>query len=91
MTANVTRLGLRPPAPGCHFQSGQQSVVRAEQSNFGGTYRFVGLSPSEVHISGNTATVATSYSISSGGSGTIRFLLLNEPGGWLISRINANC
>jgi hypothetical protein len=91
LTPNVTRLGLRPPAPGCQVQAGLQSVVRAEQTNFGGVYRFVGLSPNEVHVSGNTATVSTAYSISSGGSGAIRFVLVNGTGGWLITRINANC
>jgi hypothetical protein len=91
MTPNVTRLGLRPPQPGCQVQSGLQSVVRAEQANFGGAYRFTNLSPSVVQISGNTASVSTAYSITTGGSGPIRFDLVNGPGGWLISRINANC
>jgi hypothetical protein len=91
MTPNVTRLGLRPPQRACQVQSGLQSVIRAEQANFGGTYHFTNLSPSVVQVSGSTASVSTAYSISTGGSGPIRLVLVNGPSGWLISRINANC
>ena len=91
LAANVTRTGVRPPSSGCHTDQGRASVVAAEQSNFGGTYTFVGLSPSAVQINGPTATVPARYSISSGGSGSIQFVLDQQGGGWQISSISAQC
>jgi hypothetical protein len=91
LAPTVTRTGVRPPAPGCHTDRGRASVVAAERRNFGGTYSFASLSPSDVQINGPTAAVATRYSISSGGSGAIQLVLVQQGGGWLITSISAQC
>jgi hypothetical protein len=91
LAPTLTRTGVRPPAAGCHTDRGRASVLQAERTNFGGTYSFAGLSASEVQINGPTAAVATRYSISSGGSGAIQFVLVQQGGGWHITSISAQC
>ena len=91
-TADVFRHGLR--GGGCADTRGRQAVVNAYEEQFQagtGTYRLTDLSRSAIEVTGDSASINTGYTISSGSSGTISFELRDTNGRWLISRIVASC
>jgi hypothetical protein len=90
-TPNITRYGVVPG--GCGTLYGRSSVVQNYVSQFPqvDAYRLVGLSASEISVSGSVAQVHTRYRISGSNSGTIQFTLVRQTVGWRISSIRAQC
>ena len=91
LTADVARVGAS--ASGCR-QTGIDEVVAAYESQFAlgtGVYTLGELSADDVDVRGDIATVTTSYSISTGGSGSISFALERAGDEWLIADIQAPC
>ena len=69
-------------------------MVAAYESQFAlgtGSYSLPDLSDDAVDVSGDTASVTTTYAISTGGSGQISFELERSGDDWLISDIQAPC
>ncbi len=92
LTASVRRYGAG--AGGCETSTGRSAVIAAYQSQFdagSGKYRLSGLSPGAVDATGDGARVALPYRLSSGSSGSVRFVLHLTGGTWQISSITASC
>jgi hypothetical protein len=93
MEPAVTRHGLREG--GCSDTSGRAAVLQtyAEQFATGtGNYTLHGLTTGAVDLTEALASVPLTYSISGGGSGSVRFdLRETAASGWQISHVDASC
>ena len=89
----ISRRGLA--SGGCHVSHGRAAVLAAYASQFSehtGAYSLVGLSPSQVVLTGSvSAAVNATYRISGGGTGSVAFELTQTSGRWLIMSISATC
>ncbi len=89
----IKRHGLS--GSGCSVVEGRQPVLEDYEQQFNagtGTYTLIGLSPSQVQLSGpSDAEVHSHYEISPGGSGFVNFKLAGNGNEWKISEVYATC
>ncbi len=89
----IKRHGLS--GSGCSVVEGRQQVLEDYEQQFNagtGSYTLIGLSPSEVQLSGpGNAEVHSHYEISPGGAGFVNFKLAANGNEWKISEVYATC
>lgn len=94
-TPGVTRFGDR--SGGCGYVVGKSAVLSAYAAQFAvgtGAYRFLGLSPSVVHLNGEQASTTLAFTIAVGAqnkTGQVSFGLGDLTGHWLVRHIRATC
>lgn len=89
----IKRHGLA--AGGCSVVQGRSAVLSDYASQFAqgtGEYTLVGLSASQIELSGPTrAHIDANYRISTGGAGFVDFYFAQEAGAWKITQVYATC
>jgi Prokaryotic RING finger family 1 len=92
-TEKIKRHGLS--GSGCSVVEGRQPVLEDYEQQFNdgtGTYTLIGLSSSQVQLSGpDNAEVHSHYEISPGGAGFVNFKLAASGNEWKISEVYATC
>ncbi len=92
-TPDVFRRGIGAGGA-CTTTQGLDEVLATYDAQFAsgtGTYSLTDTSEGAIDLSGDTASLDTGYTISSGASGSISFELERSGSDWLISRIEASC